>query len=405
MSSKPPRGATQEVLAGATVALASLPTSVAFANIVGVSPLMGVWSSVVLGGVAPLLGARRGVVFGAAGVVAVPLAPLVAAQGASVIALTTLLSALLQAAFGFCKLGRCIGLVSGSVMSGFLNGLGLLLIKSQLRVFTGAPAVRPALALAALTIALTRAVPRLPALKAVPPSLGAILLASAASAALGLDVATLADAAGASTFAGGLALLPRPIALSSLRASPSVLRAACGPAASIALISLLETLLAAKVLDNQAEAGEAVTADPDRSCLAMAGGNALSALLGGFGGCGLIPQTLLASSSGGRSALSSVAYAVAMGGLVLFAAPLVGKVPLPALAGVMLTVGGSTVQWRPTWTALREAAAERRVPSRLVALVAASVTCFRVDMAAGIVLGVLIERVFGGARPGGKAAQ
>lgn len=401
----------KQALAGITVALASLPTSVAFANIVGVSPLVGVWSSVVLGAVAPLLGARPGVVFGAAGVVAVPLAPLVAAHGPSVIALTTLIAATLELLFGLCRFGRFIGLVSDNVMAGFLNGLGMLLLKSQMRVFTSAPAIRPAAALAALTVALIQLLPKVPVLKGLPPSLGAVLIATAASAALRLDVATLADAAGASTFAGGLSILPRPITFSSLQASSSLLRAVSGPAASIALISLLETLLAAKVLDDQkdqdrgrqpagaatADDGGPPSADPNRSCIAMAVGNVASALLGGFGGCGLIPQTLLAASSGGRSALSAVAYALAMGSFVLFAAPLVGKVPLPALAGVMLTVGAATLQWKSSWAALSDAASKRRFTPRLLALATASIVCYRIDMAAGIVAGVLIERALLGA--------
>lgn len=105
-----------------TVALASIPSSVAFAAIAGVSPLVGVWSSVVLGLAAPLLGSRPGVISGAAGVVAVPLGPLVAAQGPAVITLVTLLAAIIEALFGLLKLGKLVNLVSPTVMSGFLNG-------------------------------------------------------------------------------------------------------------------------------------------------------------------------------------------------------------------------------------------------------------------------------------------
>jgi SulP family sulfate permease len=410
-SAAPATSQLTQTLAGVTVALASIPTSIAFANIVGVSPLVGIWSSVVLGLAAPALGARPGLVFGAAGVVVVPLAPIYAAHGADGMALTLLLAALLQAAFGALRLGSQIALVSPAVMTGFLNGLGLLLVRSQLGVFTHAHDAGAAVALSAGTMALIQAVPKLS--RAVPASLCEVVVATVLSGALALDVETLEQAAGAATFAGGLAVLPHPLA--AFPALPpdalaDILTAGC----SIAFISLIETLLSEKVLDGgegdgahagshagthggggggagEGGAGESGF-DPNASCLAMAAGNAASALLGGLGGCGVIPITLLNQASGGGTALSCVAYGLAMSAFVLVAAPLVGKVPLAALAGVMLTVGVTTLQWRPSWDALAAVGAERARLPQLAAIVTASAVCFKVDMAAGIVLAVLVER-------------
>lgn len=389
-----------------TVALASIPSSVAYANIAGVSPLVGVWSSVVVGLVAPLLGSRPGVISGSASVVAVPLAGLVATRGAGVITVVIALAALIELLFAVAKLGRFISLVTDPVMAGFLNGLGLLLFKSQLKVFNHAPDLLAALTVAAGTAALVKIIPRLS--KAVPASLAAIVLASAAAKALKLNLETLASTCGPATFAGGLSVLPRLVSPPAL--SLELLRAVCVPAASIAFISALEMLLASKVADEAAirnrsggaPDGASAPADalarledgvtpPDRSIAAMAGGNALSALLGGFGGCGLIPQTVLNAQSGGRGRLSAAAYAVAMALFVVFAAPLVGAVPLACLAGVMCTVGTATVQWLPTASAARDLAMLRRLPEA-VALLIATAVCFKVDMAVGIVLAVVVER-------------
>jgi hypothetical protein len=76
---KAPQSSTsKDILSGVVTALASVPTSIAFANIAGVNPMVGIWSSVVVGLIMSLAGATPGLIAGAAGVVAVPLAPLIA---------------------------------------------------------------------------------------------------------------------------------------------------------------------------------------------------------------------------------------------------------------------------------------------------------------------------------------
>jgi len=117
----------------------------------------------------------------------------------------------------------------------------------------------------------------------------------------------------------------------------------------------------------------------------------VSCLFGGFGGCGLIPNTLLNLQSGGRGTLSGLSYAVALALFTLLAAPLIGSIPLASLAGVMLTVGISTVQ--PAATIDGAKAALSGAPGGVVdfvALIATGLVCYFVDMASGIGLGVAI---------------
>mmetsp|Transcript_6665 Transcript_6665/g.17367 ORF Transcript_6665/g.17367 Transcript_6665/m.17367 type:complete len:235 (-) Transcript_6665:83-787(-) len=192
--------------------------------------------------------------------------------------------------------------------------------------------------------------------------------------------------AGDVTFAGGFAVLPRLAAMPDF--SLETLQLVVVPAFSIALISSLEMLLAQRVVDDTGVPGKT---DPDASIAAMAGGNAISAALGGFGGCGLIPQTLLNSQAGGQKRLSAAAYAIAMASFVVFAAPLVGEVPLAALAGVMITVGAATVQWVPTASAIKDIFELKRLPAA-AALLTATAVCFEVDMAFGIWLSIAVER-------------
>ena len=95
-----PPGVVDEALAGLSVAFSLLPKAIACASIVGVDPLVGVWSSVVMGVAAPLVGMRPGVIAGSAAVVAVPLGAFVAAHGPELVPVVVVEAAALQLAAG-----------------------------------------------------------------------------------------------------------------------------------------------------------------------------------------------------------------------------------------------------------------------------------------------------------------
>jgi SulP family sulfate permease len=260
----------------------------------------------------------------------------------------------------------------------------------------------------------------------VPPALAGVALATAAASALPLlapslaarcQVATLAGAAGgAATFAGGGGVLPRILDLGQLAHTPLALWRACAPAAaSVAAIAVLETLLAAKVAaagkpPPPPTSGRHAHAE-DRVLLGLGLGNAASALLGGFGGCGLIPQTVLNAQAGGRSRVSSGSYAVATALIVVVFAPLVGAVPVASLSGVMLTVAAATVQVPHSKRVLQAAlkqqppAAAARAWAQLLVLATTSATCFFVDMAAGIGAGVALTALLGKAVAFGESRR
>ena len=400
----------KEALSGVVVALASVPTSIAFANIAGVSPLIGIWSSVVLGLIMSIFGVSPGLITGAAGVVAVPLSPLIAQHGTPYMAPTVLCAAVLVLMTVATRLSRAVSLVTDNVMKGFLNGLGCLLIKSQLAIFIalkGSAALPSALAIAGLSGFITLALPSV--FTAIPSSLCAVVMTTAMAQVLALPAPTLAQSFGASTFTGGAGTLPSFAGLPFSAASPAGKAAAAeaggvpfstetlaivAPAAiSIALISVLETLLARKVV--AAELKRDIPDGQDEQALcALSFGNTASVLLGGFGGCGLIPNTLLNLQSGGRGAVSGLSYSISLALFTLIAAPMIGSIPLASLAGVMLTVGLSTVQPEATVDGAKAAlAGSPKAVFEFVALVATGLVCYFADMAAGIGLGVAITLV------------
>ncbi|CAM9516634.1 unnamed protein product, partial [Heterosigma akashiwo] len=391
---------TEEFLAGLVVALSCIPSSISFAGIAGVNPLVGIWSCVVLGVVSSLLRGRPGLISGAAGVVVVPLAPLVASHGTQYMAAAVMLSAAMQAVFGALKLGRFISVISDPVMSGFLNGLGFLLGVSQVKIFSSlrGAELKAAGAIALFTASIIQFLPLLTT--AVPSSLVAVGLATVISGILKLPVQTLVDLAGEETFRGGLSVLPSWTGLPGVPFSLATLKIIAPAAFSIAAISMLESLLAAKVVSEAPPICETAETNNDRVLYGNALGNAASALLGGFGGCGLIPQTVLNVQSRGRGQASSLAYALCLVPAVLVGAPLVGAIPTASLAGLMLAVAAGTVQWGASARAVR--AALRPAPHRsatpwaartaAAALLAASLACYFVDMASGIALGVALDR-------------
>jgi len=413
----------QDALAGLTTAFSLLSKAIAVSAMVGVNPLVGIWSSVVMGVTAPLLGSRPGVISGAAAVVVVPLAALTAVHGTAYIAPVILIAAAIEFTFGALRLSKLTSLVSDGVMAGFLNALGLLLLESQFKVFTKAPSMTWAVAMAAVTIAFDRILPKYT--KAVPASLVGLVVATGIGIVAGAPLKNLVQMAGAETFRGGLSSLPSLIDIPTLMGqftSISCLQIVVPCAISISFISILETLLAARVVDNMSgqplctfnskgeiecfpnsKTGEMPKPGaldvPTKSVLGMSVGKTISAFLGGFGGCGLIPQTVLNLNSGGGGALSSASYALSMAAFVLVLAPLVGQISLAALAGIMVTVAFDTMQFGATKDIIVAAfpgsgkPKEKGTRSELIGLLVTFFLCYKVDMAIGIVSGVVVERI------------
>ena len=127
--------------------------------------------------------------------------------------------------------------------------------------------------------------------------------------------------------------------------------------------------------------------------MALSLGNAVSAATGGFGGCGLVPQTVLNLQSGGAGAASVLAYTLSMSLFGVVLAPAVGQISAAALAGVLVCVSIDTIAWRPTLETVRAALEDdddaRR---RLVVLALTAVLCYEAGFAAGIVAGVAMDK-------------
>lgn len=366
-----------DVLAGLTTSFALVPECIAFALVAHLNPLMGLYGAFIICTLTALFGGRPGMVSGAAGSMAVVIVALVVQHGVQYLLATVLLGGLIMVAFGLLRLGKLIRMVPHPVMLGFVNGLAIIIALAQLEHFkdgeawlSGTP-LYLMLGLVALTMAIVYLLPRLT--RAVPPALAAILGVGLLTYLLGLPTHTLGDMA---HIAGGL---PVP-AVPDIPWNLETLGIVAPYAVLMALVGLLETLLTLNLTDEITES----RGYPDRECAALGVANLVSGLFGGMGGCAMIGQTMINLSSGGRGRLSGVVAGVMILLFVLFLAPLIERIPLAALVGVMFVV----VQQTFAWASLRLL---DKVPlNDALVIVAVTIVTVFTDLATAVLCGIVI---------------
>ncbi|CAJ1937970.1 unnamed protein product [Cylindrotheca closterium] len=374
---------------GLAVSLAMVPEAVAFAFVAGVNPLVGLWTTVVLGFTAATLGGRPGICSSASGAVSVVIASLCASHGPAYLSVCAMMAGIFQILAGSFGLGKLITLVPHPVMLGFVNGLAVVMTKAQLVHFQSGgkflslldPVGASTYGIAALTMVLVKLIPKLT--KAVPPSLGAVTIASIVVRFFSLPTKTLADIAGASTFAGGWSVLPK-IGLPKVPFTAETFGIVLPYALTMAAVGCLESLLTMQILDGLVDDG--TKGSGKRECVGQGTGNILSGLTGGIGGCALLGQSIInVQSGGGISRFSGMSMAIFLAIGIVAAAPLLASVPIAALVGVMLLVCQSTF----SWSSLRLI---RKIPKLDVLVIAlVSVLMIQKDLAVAVFAGIVIS--------------
>lgn len=366
-----------DVLAGLTTSFALVPECIAFALVAHLNPLMGLYGAFILCTLTALFGGRPGMVSGAAGSMAVVIVALVVQHGVQYLLATVLLGGLVMILFGLLRLGKLVRMVPHPVMLGFVNGLAIVIAMAQLEHFkdgehwlSGNP-LYVMLGLVALTMAVVYGLPKLT--RAVPPALVAILGVGLLVYLLGLPTRTLGDMA---HIAGGL---PQ-FALPEIPWTLETLRIIAPYAFLMAMVGILETLLTLNLTDEITQ----TRGFPDRECVALGGANIVSGLFGGMGGCAMIGQTVINLSSGGRGRLSGVVAGVMILLFVLFLSPLIERIPLAALVGVMFVVSQQTF----AWASLRVL---NKVPvSDVLVIIAVTAITVATDLAMAVFCGIIL---------------
>ena len=368
-----------EILSGLTVAMALIPEAVAFALIAGLSPLTGLYAAFVVGLTASVLGGRPGMISGATGAVAVVISALVVTHGPEYIFATVILAGLMQAAAGFLKLGKLMRLVPQPVIFGFVNGLAIIIGGSQIDQFKTdggewlhGEELGVFVALTLLSMAIIAFLPRLT--KKIPSGLTAILVIFGLTAVLGLDTKTVGDLA---SIQGGFP----PFHLPDVPLTLETLQVIFPYAVIVAGVGLIESLLTLNILDEIT----GTRGQGNRECVAQGAANVLSGLFSGMGGCAMIGQSLINVSSGARARLSGIVAAVMLLVFILFGAPLIERLPMAALTGLMIMVAIGTFEWASLRTF-------RRMPTSdvLIMVLVTVVTAVLHNLALAVLLGVVV---------------
>ncbi len=346
------------IFGGITAGIVALPLALAFGVQSGMGAIAGLYGAIALGILAAWFGGTATQISGPTGPMTVVSSVIIATQievlGSLEAALGTvlvifMLAGLLQILMGLFKVGQYIQYMPYPVVSGFMTGIGVIIIILQLFPFFGhvspnkipdilaqLPDLLPlinysAVALAVATIALIYLFPKLS--KSVPSPLVALIVVTAVSTVLGLNVSIIGD------IPTGLPDL-RFDALGSIDFSrPSLIIV---PALTLAALGAIDSLLTSLVADNMTKTQH----ESNKELIGQGIGNIGAALIGGIPGAGATMRTVVNIKSGGSSKSSGVIHGLLLLLILLGLGEYAGLIPLPVLAGILITVGIGIVDYK-----------------------------------------------------------
>jgi SulP family sulfate permease len=349
-----------------------------------VSPLLGLYSALIIGLNTAVFGGRPGMISGATGAIAVVIVSLVVRHGVEYLFAAVVLMGIIQILVGVLKLGKFIRLVPHPVMFGFVNGLAIVIFMAQLDQFKvpdmdgalqwmSGSALWMMLGFVGLTMLIIHFLPKIT--KAVPAALTAILIVSGIILVLGVETKTVGDIA---SISGGLPKFHLPMIPFTLENILIILPYSLVMAA----VGLIESLLTLTVIDEMTE----TRGRGNKECIAQGTANLVCGFFSGMGGCAMIGQSIINVSSGGRKRVSGIIAAVGLLVIVLFGSSLIEKVPMAALVGLMFMVAIGTFEWASLKIF-------RKVPTIdvVVMIVVAGITVFFHNLAVAVFVGVIIS--------------
>ena len=378
----------RDLLAGVTVAIVALPLALGFGISSGLGAGPGLVTAIVAGALAALFGGSNLQVSGPTGAMTVVLVPIVATHGPGGVLIVGFMAGILLIGLAAARAGRYMRYVPAPVIEGFTIGIAAVIALQQVPSALG---VAPAEGHNVVGIAVDAAGQFLRAPQWAPV---AIALGVAALALLGarwrptVPFSLLAVAAAtvlveltpveAEPIGALPAGLPAPsLGFFDLSAVSSLATAAVAVAALAALESLLSATVADGMSVNQQH-------DPDRELFGQGIANLITPMFGGIPATAAIARTAVNVRSGAASRLAALTHALVLGGVVFAAAPLVGKIPLAALAGVLLATAVRMVEVGSVRAMLGSTRGDAAV------LVLTAVATLALDLVMAVLLGLAV---------------
>lgn len=345
-----------DLFGGLTAAIVSLPLALAFGVASGAGPVAGLYGAVCVGFFAALFGGTPTLISEPTGPMTVVMTAIVSSMvannpenGLAMAFTVVMLAGIFQILLGIFKLGKYITLMPYSVISGFMSGIGVILIILQIAPFVGQPNPKggvlgmvqnlPQLlsninpvetALGAMTVAIIFLMPA--KLKRIaPPQLVALV---------GVTIISLvffgnADIRRIGEIPMGLPTLQMP----TFTASQMIVMFV--DAAMLGMLGCIDTLLTAVIADSLTRTEH----KSDKELIGQGIGNLVSGLCGGLPGAGATMGTVVNIQTGARTALSGITRALILMIVVLWAAGLTQTIPMAVLAGIALKVGIDILDW------------------------------------------------------------
>lgn len=381
-----------DIMGGVTAGVVALPLALAFGEASGAGPIAGLWGAIFVGFFAALLGGTGSQISGPTGPMVVVFAGVFASLSGepALVFAAVVLAGLLQIVMGVFRLGQYIKLVPYPVISGFMSGIGAIIIALQIARLFGHEPDAPG------TIAAMSAIPGAmssPVWGAFTVGALSLVIVFFWPKRLGKYIPGALMALFIGTTAGVLLDLPHEFTLGNIPTGlpdfvfPDITADAFGivikAAIILALLGAIDSLLTSLVADNMTGTRHA----SNRELIGQGVGNTVAGLFGAIPGAGATMRTVVNIRSGGSTRISGMVHAIVLVIIAIPLASLASKIPHAVLAGILIKVGYDIIDW----SYIRRAHRGPRWDLALMALVL-GLTVF-VDLiqavAAGVVLAAL----------------
>ena len=338
-----------DLLGGITAGVIALPLAIALGVSSGLGATAGIYGSIIVGMLASIFGGTPTQISGPTGPLTVVIASVVAmhSDNANLIFAAILLSGIFQIILGLFKVGKLVNFIPYPVISGFMSGIGAIIILLQLNSFlglefNGTPVEAlinvfksipnsdlHSVIIGGLTLLIVFFTPKKLA-KIVPPPLIALILGTLTAIIFNFDVKTIGEI---------------PQAFPSLTIPTfklSEIEIIIPIALTLAIVGSIDSLLTALVADSLTKTKH----ESNQELIGQGIGNIVAALFGGVVSCGAMMRTAVNIKSGGRTRLSGIIHSVLLILIIIFLAPVAAKIPLAVLAGILIKVGIGIIDYK-----------------------------------------------------------
>ncbi|MCT7958388.1 bicarbonate transporter BicA [Laspinema palackyanum] len=386
-----------DAFGGVTAAIVSLPMALAFGVSSGAGPVAGLYGAVCVGFFASLFGGTPALMSEPTGPMTVVMTAIVTSMiaknpenGLAMAFTVVMLAGLFQIIFGIFRLGKYITLMPYTVISGFMSGIGLIMIVLQLGPFLGHPSKGgvlgtlrnlpmflsnidvPEAILAALTLGILFFMPS-KFRRIVPPQLVALIVGTVFS----LVFFANADIRTIGVIPMGLPQLNMPVF------TVTAFREMLIDGIVLGMLGCIDSLLTSVIADSLTRTHH----NSDKELIGQGIGNIVSGLCGGLPGAGATMGTVVNIQAGGRSALSGLTRSAILLVVILWAARLTENIPMAVLAAIALKVGVDIIDW-----AFLKRAHRVSMKAALIMYAVIALTVF-VDLIVAVGVGVFIANI------------